>query len=138
MTHKKQLPVTLLAVLGLGIAGCASFINGFSMYHAIDKDGRLFLAILNTSTQALNKEGRAVRAIVIGGVNYPYSMIKMAPFGKAKDAVLAGIHPNAPGGWTLYIPGKYLIYPKRPGVYPAEISFHAAGNAAKAPADTAG
>jgi transglutaminase-like putative cysteine protease len=114
MAHKKQWLVTLTAALALGIAGCASLTNFFSMHYAIDQDGQLFLAVQNTSTQALNKEGVAVKTIIIGGVNYPYSMIEKAPSGQEKKTVHADIRPNAPGGWSLYIPGKFLIYPKRP------------------------
>ncbi|MDR0670565.1 MAG: hypothetical protein LBF95_10835 [Treponema sp.] len=113
MTHKTYWPASLLA-LALGISGCASFTNFFSMHYAIDKNGQLFLAVQNNSTQALNKEGAAVRTIMIGGVNYPYSMIERAPSGQEKTAVHTGIRPNAPAGWTLYVPGKFLIYPKRP------------------------
>jgi transglutaminase-like putative cysteine protease len=113
MAHKKYWPAALLA-LALGISGCASFTNFFSMHYAIDKKGQLFLAVQNTSTQALNKEGVAVRTIMIGGVNYPYSMIERAPSGQEKTAVHTSIRPNAPAGWTLYVPGKFLIYSKRP------------------------
>jgi hypothetical protein len=114
MTHKKQWLVMLIAALGMAASGCASFTNIFSMNYAIDKDGQLFIALHDTSTHALNKEGEAVRVIIIGGVNYPYSMVQKAPSGQEKNAVHTDIRPNAPAGWTLYVPGKFLIYPKRP------------------------
>jgi transglutaminase-like putative cysteine protease len=106
--------LTAALALTMAAAGCATFTNFFSMHYAIDKDGQLFMAIQNTSTQALNKEGVAVRTIIIGGVNYPYSMVQRAPSGQEKTAVHTNIRPNAPTGWTLYVPGKFLIYPKRP------------------------
>jgi hypothetical protein len=116
MTHTKYRFVTLTAALALAMAatGCASFTNIFSMNYAIDKDGQLFIALHDSSTHALNKEGKAVRGIIIGGVNYPYSMVQKAPFGQEKNAVHTSIRPNAPAGWTLYVPGKFLIYPKKP------------------------
>jgi transglutaminase-like putative cysteine protease len=41
-------------------------------------------------------------------------MIQKAPSSSEKSAIHTSIYANAPAGWTLYVPGKYLIYPKRP------------------------
>jgi transglutaminase-like putative cysteine protease len=116
MTHKKIWTAALLMALSFGmlVVGCISFTQLFSPNYAIDTNGRLFMAVHNPSQNSLNKEGVFERAISIGGVNYPYSMVQKAPSGQEKDAVHTSIRPNAPDGWTSYVPGKYLIYPKRP------------------------
>jgi transglutaminase-like putative cysteine protease len=117
MTHKKNRLAALLVPLTFGIlaSGCVTFTQLFSPNFAIGADGRLNMVLHNTSEHALNKEGVSVRVVMIGGVNYPYSMVQKAPSGnQEKNAVHTSIWPNAPDGWTSYVPGKYLIYPKRP------------------------
>jgi transglutaminase-like putative cysteine protease len=116
MIHKQYWAAALILLLALGMAaaGCASLKNLYSPNYAIGKDGQLFLALHIKNKHILNKEGIAVEAIMIGGVSYPYSMIEKAPSGQEKNAVHASIWQNAPGGWISYVPGKFLIYPKKP------------------------
>jgi transglutaminase-like putative cysteine protease len=128
----------VVLAFGISVVGCGTLTNVLSPPYAIDKNGQLFrakytgLGIDINIGSGNNQKNLLGQGILIDGVKYPSFMeestnvVVFSPEGSSiqtisaqeENAIHNSIYPNAPKGWTSYIPGKFLIYMGKPNYTP--------------------
>jgi transglutaminase-like putative cysteine protease len=110
-----MLGMLAILVFGMVATSCGTLWQAFWPPYAIDKNGQLFLGRYD---DVLIGDGNVI-GVTINGAHYAtFSMIKAPASVAEKRAIQDSIYSDAPEGWTHYIPGKLLVWPKKPNYTP--------------------